>query len=393
MTPEQKQQLRVMVEILDPVVVSPPPPSPPGPGTVLYFSQAGDNANPGTEASPKRDLSGLNHNSLPAGSTLRFRRGDVWTGMSKTLENLNTNADAPLVFEDYGQGDRPEFQALSNNMFNLGGNWNNQSNDSGYAFRNLKLNGMGTAEWCFWFVHRVSDVIIENCEITGFRIGINSNDTPEHTVTNIIIRYCQIHHNRAMGLLGHYSNLLLQGNHIYANNFGGSAFDHGTYIGGGHNIHIVSNHYDRNSVVNGVCTGGNMTFHGQIDGLLIENNIITQDASTSWLMSITQGYTTPEWFRNVVVRGNMLINSGNTAMAIQSAPGVLVENNTIVNDQGTAQTAIFIGSNPSTKGDDADGNAVVRNNRIIRRNGSTGTPVQFLNAPGSVQTNNEVILE
>lgn len=369
-----------------------PPPPPPGPGTTLYFAADGNNANPGTEASPKRDMNGVNHNALPAGSSLRFRRGDVWTVSLKTLENMNTTKESPLVFEDYGAGDRPEFQIASGNMFHLGGGWENQSDDKGYTFRNLKLNGMGTAGWCFWFAHTIRDVVIDNCEITGFAIGLNSNDT-NHGVRDITIRGCQIHHNRSMGLLGHWSNFLLEWNHIYANNFSGSTFDHGTYIGGGSNITIRGNHYDRNSVVNGVCTGGNMTFHGQIDGLLIEGNTITQDASEAWLMSITHGYTSPEWFRNTVVRGNTLINSGNTAIAIQSAPGVLVEDNIIINRQGTNQTAIFIGSPPSTKGDDADGNAIVRNNRIIRANGSSGNPVSFLNAPGSVEMNNTVELE
>ena len=36
----------------------------------------------------------------------------------------------------------------------------------------------------------------------------------------------------------------------------------------GENITIRNNRYLRNSSVNGVCTGGNMTFHGQMDGVL-----------------------------------------------------------------------------------------------------------------------------
>lgn len=389
LTSQERASLLAVIDSLSEVSAPPPAPAP----NELHFSQGtGNNANPGTLAAPKQNLTGINHNTLPAGTVLRFRRGDTWTGVFKTLENLNTSASAPLVFDAYGQGPRPRFEQTANNMFHLGGNWNNQSNDGGYVFRNITMDGMGTAEWCFWFVHRVRDVVIEDCEITGFRIGINSNDTPEHTVTDITIRRNHIHHNRAMGMLGHYSNLLFEDNHVQANNFSGSGFDHGTYIGGGNNIILRGNHYDRNSVVNGVCQGGNMTFHGQIDGLLIEDNLIEQDAAApgGWLMSITQGYTTAEWFRNAVVRRNRLVNGGNTAIAVQSAPGILVEENEIVNDQGTNQTAVFIGSNEYVEGDALDGNAVVRNNRIIQRNGSSGTPVVFLNGPGSVEYGNTV---
>lgn len=373
-----------------------PPPPPPPVGTLLHFSATGDNANPGTLESPKRDLAAVNLNTLPGNTTLLFRRGDTWDGIFKLLENPNTSAEAPLVFDAYGEGPLPALRVASGNMFHVGGNWNNQTDDGGYILRNLKLDGMGTAAWGVWFVHNVRDVTIEDCEITGFAIGINSNDSDAHEVNGITIRRNNIHHNRSMGMLGHYNNLLLENNLIEANNFSGSGFDHGTYIGGGNNITVRGNHYLRNSAVNGVGQGGNCTFHGQIDGLLVEDNIIEQDSSTGgcWLISVTTGYTSAEWFLNAVIRRNTLINGGNTAMVVQSAPGVLIEYNDIINRQGTVQTAISVGSNVLPEGGDVDdGNAVVRNNRIIRANGSSGTPVVMVNAPGSVEHDNEVVLE
>jgi hypothetical protein len=362
---------------------------------VLYFAAAGSNANPGTMASPKRDLAGVNINALPAGSTLLFNRGDVWPSVAQMLENLNVNQANPLTFDAYGTGPVPWFQRASGNMFNIGGNWGNTSNDGGYVFRNIKMDGMGTAEWGIWFVQNVRNVLFEDCEITGFRIGINSNDGTPVGVDGVTFRRCHIHHNRSMGMLGHYDNLLMEDNLIEANNFSGSTFDHGTYIGGGHNITLRNNHYLRNSAVNGVGQGGNMTFHGQIDGLLIEGNRIEQDAAAAscWLMSVNQGYSAAEWFLNAVLRNNTLINGGNTAMSVNSAPGVVIEDNTIINRQGTSQTAISVGAMDYPGGDVQDGNAIVRNNRIVRANGSSGSPVSIVNAPGSVQENNTVVLE
>ncbi len=380
-----------------------PAPAPVPAGAVTYhFSDCqagaaagcvpGSNANPGTQAAPKQNLAGINANTLPAGSQLLFQRGGAWTGVSVELENPNAAVATPLTFDAYGSGAAPVLQQGVGNMFHIGGGWGNQTNDGGYVIRNLKLDGMGTAEWGVWFVQNVHGVTLEDNEFTGFRIAINSNDGTPHGVSGITLRNNHIHHNRAMGLLGHYNDLLIEGNLIEANNFSGSGFDHGTYIGGGHNITIRNNRYIRNSVVNGVCQGGNMTFHGQIDGLLIEGNRIEQDAGAPgcWLMSITQGYSTAEWFRNAVVRNNKLINGGNTAMAVQSAPGIVVEGNVAINTQATFQTGFFIGSGPGPyqDGDLGDSNAVVRNNTACKANANASGPVTNVNSHGAIVTNN-----
>jgi len=363
---------------------------------IYYFSDCqvgaaegclpGSNPNAGTQVAPTQNLVGFNVDTLPTGSRLLFKRGGSWAGFSVGLENRNATVAEPLTFDAYGSGAAPLLRVASGNMFNIGGGWGNQTNDGGYVLRNLKLDGMGTAEWGVWFVQNVHDVLLENNEITGFRIAINSNDGTPYGVAGVTLRNNNIHHNRAMGLLGHYNDLLIEGNLIEANNFSGSGFDHGTYIGGGHNITIRNNRYLRNSVVNGVCQGGNMTFHGQIDGLLIEGNTIEQDAAAPgcWLMSITQGYSSAEWFRNAVVRNNKLINGGNTAMVAQSAAGILVEGNVAINTQGAFQTSFAVGAGPGpySDGDLPDANAVVRNNTACQSGGATGRVVN-VNSPGA----------
>jgi hypothetical protein len=330
-------------------------------------------------------------NALPAGTRLLFKRGGAWTNFALTIENMNVSAAAPLAFDAWGTGVAPLLRVASGNMFNLGGGWNNTSNDGGYTFRNLKFDGMGTAEWGVWFVQNVRDVIFENTEFTGFRIAINSNEGAPYNVTGVTLLNNNIHHNRSMGLLGHYDNLLLDGNTIEANNFSGSVFDHGTYIGGGHNITLRNNRYIRNSTVNGTCMGGNMTFHGQIDGLTIEGNTIEQGASAAscYLMSITQGYTTAEWFRNAVVRNNTLINGG-SAIVAQSAPGILIEGNRTIRTQAISTASISIGGQYAG-GDVADGNAIVRSNTLCLAVSGAGGAVTSVNSPGSTVTNNVVV--
>lgn len=371
-------------------------------GPALYFSDCqpgaavgcvvGVNSNPGTQAQPKRDLNGVNLYTMAAGTRLLHARGGVWTfGNGFELENMNTSAAAPMTFDAYGTGPLPVLQIASGNMFHLGGGSENTSNDGGYTFRNLKFDGMGTAAWGFWFAHTVRDVIIEDSEITGFAIGLNSNDSPTHGVTGITMRRNNIHHNRSMGLLGHYNNFLFEDNLVEANNFAGSGFDHGTYIGGGNNITVRNNRYLRNSVVNGVCQGGNMTFHGQIDGLLIEGNRIEQDAAAGgcWLMSITTGYTSAEWFLNAVVRNNKMINGGNNSLVAQAAPGILVEGNVAINTQATNQLSFNVGGGVGA-GDTQDANAIVRDNIACQSGGATGQVVS-VNSPGATVSGNVVI--
>jgi len=351
----------------------------------------GSNASAGTQSAPKQNLSGINLNTLPAGSRLLFARGGSWNWSPTVLENPLTSAAAPLVFDAYGSGPLPTFGQSSGNMFHVGGGWNNTSNDGGYTFRNIKFDGRGTAAWGFWFVHTVRDVVIENSEITGFAIGLNSNDSAAHGVRGITLRNNNIHHNYDMGMLGHYNDLLIEDNLIEANNFSGSGFSHGTYIGGGNNITVRNNRYIRNSTVNGVCQGGNMTFHGQIDGLLIEGNRIEQDAAAGgcWLMSITTGYTSAEWFRNTVVRNNKMINGGNNSLVAQAAPGIVVEGNVAINTRATKQLSFNIGGGVGA-GDTQDANAVVRNNTACQSGGATGAVVN-VNSPGAKVTNNVVL--
>jgi len=107
-------------------------------------------------------------------------------------------------------------------------------------------------------------------------------------------------------------------------------------------------------------------------------------------MSITQGYDTAEWFLDFVVRNNKIINAGNTGINAQSAPGILVEDNVVINTQATYQTSISVGHTEYQGGDVPDGNAVVRNNTACQSGGATGSVVN-VTAPNSTVTNNVTV--
>lgn len=355
-----------------PVVATPAPTGP-----TLYFSDCqagaapgcvpGSNANAGTQASPKQNLSGLNLNALPAGTHLAFARGGLWQG-GLLLDNPNATLAAPLVFEDYGTGPAPVIRAQGNGV--EFGQWRQDGVypvDGGYVFRNLVFQGSGAAGSFGFFLQRaVRGVVLDGVEITGFGIGIHSQQTPAAENVGLTVRNSKIHHNSEMGMLGDAIDMVLEGNDFTENNFSGSIFNHAIYLSGhGRNGRISGNTFTNNSVVNGVCRGGNVTVHGQWDGLVIEGNTITQPASAEgcWGFSLTPGYSgSAEWFRNAVVRGNTITNLGGCAVCVISAPGIVIEGNKVFNNQ-PSQIAITV-SPPSESSDDAGLGPVVRDNVV-----------------------------
>ncbi|MBI5256910.1 MAG: right-handed parallel beta-helix repeat-containing protein [Burkholderiales bacterium] len=364
-------------------------------GPVYYFSDCqvgavagcvpGNNANPGTSpAAPKQNMSGMNVNTLPAGTQLLFATGGAWTEFGMIISNPNVTATQPLVFSSYatpwGGNTKPWLKVNTGlRMMFVFGWYQEAQNDGGYTLRGLKLDGQDLFPDAGVFIaNNVHDVLLEDMEITGFGIGVQAQQNGPHPVT-YTLRNSYIHRNSRMGLLGDGTDVVIENNLFEANNFSGSGFNHAIYLGGhGRNGTVRNNRFMRNSVVNGVCTGGNVTVHGQWDGLVIDNNIIEQDNSADgcYGFSINGGYDTAEWFRNVVVRNNRVINLGGCSICLTSAPGVVVENNLIVSNRTGFHYAIVIPDRPRGAGDDADGNAVIRNNTVVfHQAGSEGVAI------------------
>lgn len=335
----------------------------------------GSNGNPGTAAAPKRDLSAIDVNSLAPGSQLLFRRGGSWNHRMLELENDYVTPTAPLVFDAYGEGPLPLLRTSRANAFLVGGRWANTSNDGGYTFRNLKLDGLGTADWGIWLVHNVRNVTVENVEITGFHIAIHASGGSPHGIHHVIVRNSTIRRNGSMGFLGTIHDSVFEGNLFEANNFSGSNRNHAIYQSGGNNNTFRNNKLIRNSVSNGTCTGGNFTVHGQVDRLLIEGNLIEQDAAAGgcYGFSVTTGYDSNEWFRNVVLRDNTVVNVGYCAVCANAAPGIVIEGNRLINTANTYQVSVQIPTSKRSAGDDEDARAVVRNNVICHAAPASGS--------------------
>jgi len=371
-------------------------------GKVLHFADCqpgaaadcvpGRNGNPGTEEAPLRNLDGLNLNALPAGSRLLFRRGGSWT-FSITLDNPEIRPDAPLVFDAYGSGATPVLRTPAGNAVSFG-KWNNTSHDGGYTFRNLVLDGGGKAQWGLFLVHNVRNVTIENVTITGFDIAIHARSAAPHGINGLVLRNSRIVRNSGMGFLGQVNDSLFEDNIFEGNNFGGTAVKHAIYLSGGRGNVIRNNRFVRNSVVNGKCTGGNVTVHGQIDGLRIEGNAIEQDAGTASCLgfSLIPGYAgRAEAFRGVVVHANTVVNVGTCSVCVRSAPGIVIENNLFINWQTQVHRGVMLPIGGYSSDDADDAQPVVRNNTACYSGTDPRSVVAAVAAPGAVVEGNRLI--
>jgi hypothetical protein len=358
----------------------------------------GDDTRSGfSEAAPRRTLRGLNFNELPAGSQVLLVRGGAWR-LDDTLivDNPLATTHRPLVIGAYGSGERPWLQApgLAGAAIAFG-KYGNTSNDGGYVLRDLKLDGRGSAMWGVFVVHNLHDLVIENTEITGFHIGIHAQAKPPHGLTHVAIRHNRIAGNRGMGILGQFSSSVIEDNLFEANNVSGSPYNHAIYLSGqagsGRDNVVRRNTLRRNSVVDGVCRGGNLTVHGQVEGLVIEDNLIELPAAVRSCrgISITSGYRTPEWFHRVVVRRNTLVNLGGCGVCVNSAPGIVVEGNRFVQRQPTPHVAVAIRDDGGF-GDVSDRDAEVRDNIVCFPHPARGQVVADVASPGAVVQGNQV---
>lgn len=352
-------------------VPAPPPPAPapaPVPGAAtLHFSDCqpgaaagcvpGSNANPGTETLPKQNLAGVNVNTLPAGSRLLFARGGAWESHAIRLVNRNVTSASPLVFDAYGAGPKPILALAPSDfrLFEFGSDFSDPTVHGGYVIRNLVLQDTRTAgeTWSFWLKGSVSSVLIENVEAAGFYTPINGQGGGAQS--GIVMRNLKLE-ARGMGINGTFTNSTIEG--VEFARAGATTFTHAIYLSGG-NGNVVRNN---RIVTDGICSGGNITVHGLVDGLVVEGNTIKHEAATEgcWGISINPyvGLGT-NGFRNLVVRNNAVVNVGNCAICIQAAPGALVEGNVTRRDAG-GQAAVMVRDSESTA--DLQGPATIRNN-------------------------------
>lgn len=360
---------------------------------------AGSNSNAGTSASsPKQTEDSIDFETLAAGTRVEFCRGGSWVNFSVFIRNFNATAASPITFTDYappsGATGCPLMQSGSNQSGFFVSNYNDGLFDGGYVFENLCLRGDGVNGSGVQAFSQVTDITVRNMDIRNYSIGVyaagfapSSGTGPTIVRMNVLNNLIQ--DNIDMGFLGGAADSRIEGNTFRGNNKSGSGLNHAIYWSSSPfnnapapRVIIRNNLLDRNSVnvtgpndaTRGSCTGGNLTARGYAVGLVVENNTIIQDtsAATCYGISMTSGSDNVEGFIDTFVRSNKVVNLGLRGIVVQNGWGVVVENNVVVNNQATYHEAITIEDGPDPEDNDTTF-AVVRNNSVYMTQASNGS--------------------
>ena len=163
-------------------------------------------------------------------------------------------------------------------------------------------------------------------------------------------------------------------NTMFEGNGDASVFDHNIYLSGSNGgetrgIRIIGNRLYRSAQGGtGRCGGVSLVVHGEHRDLLVEANEVWEDLGTAdptcWGIAIDPGYSSPEAFYDVVVRGNIVRNVGNLAIGMASVVNGLIENNVIIQENSFGFRAIAAPNRSAAPDDLVLDQITVRNNSI-----------------------------
>ena len=346
-------------------------------GKTYYVCDTGDDNNLGlSESTPFRSYEkAMSTFATIAGgdSVLLCRGGQFPITTGKGINNLNCSVDAPCTLGDYGDSAKAKPSIISSDStaaLKFYGNVNPAKNGGGYVIKNLNLlSTSGTGNGVFLYVG-VHDMLLENLHIQGFRLGVQLAGS---TINSITLKNSVIMNNVGQGVLGGCTDCLYENN--YFQNNGATVYHHNIYLSSGSDENSVT----KNMVVRGntlyqsalddegKCGGVSLVAHGRFEGLTIENNLIKEDVGavkgTCYGISVDPGYGYDEYFKDVVIRGNTLLNLGGNAIGCASCDGALIENNTII-DEGSV---LVHGISVPVRTEDTvkSKNITIRNNKIL----------------------------
>lgn len=353
----------------------------------LCAANIGNDANtPCTNpASPCRTSSAARtrFNSAAAGDSVLLGKCGAWSNANMVLQNTNATASNRVTLGAYTpswcvSGTNPiliEARASTDLIA-----FDSAGADGGYVVQDLILRGSGTGQYGIFTSQSVTDITFERLSISGFLIGVYCGQNRPR----MVLRDSTIFDNSEQGTLWSCDQGSLIENNTFNNNgfVTGSGEDdfhyHNVYIDpqtGGVGITVRGNTLTDNSRLTNQCRSPSLVVHGQVDGLLIENNYIYQATTTMktgcYGIAVDTGYGgQAEYFRNAIIRGNTVVNAGNSAIGCAGCVRPVIENNVVILEQPTGTGAmgeyfgITVPSRDPGPEDDADTGAIIRNNSV-----------------------------
>jgi hypothetical protein len=370
-------------------------------GKTYYVCDTGNDENTGmSESSPFRsyEKAMATFATITGGdSVLLCRGGQFPITKGKGINNLKCSIGAPCTLGDYGDKSKDKPLIISSDTtsaLKFYGNIDSAKSGGGYVIKNLNLlstTGAGKGVFLYIGVHHM---LLENLHIQGFSLGMQIAGS---TTNFIKLKDSVIINSKQQGVLGGCTNCLYENNHFENN--GSGMLDHNIYLsstdGIVSNMTVRGNTLYKSSMVDGKCGGVSLVVHGKFEGITIENNLIKEDVGAAkgacYGISVDPGYAYEEYFKDVVIRGNTLLNVGGNAIGCASCDGALIENNTII-DEGSVLVngiAVPVRTEDTVKSK----NVVIRNNKVLLTknwNGTTGVRVGGLHP--MTAKNNDVYL-
>ena len=182
-------------------------------GTTYFVSSSlGSDSNAGTSSSaPFQTLAKVNSLALAPGDTVKFRRGDTWTGGVKITASGTSAAKITLGWYGSTSDNRPTVTGgLGGDCFNLAGSWlvldNLKGVSCGYA--GAQLNGSNES------VHNSS--LQRNAAGIQASTGSNGDLIFDNTLTNnnVLNQNSSSGSSGAFGILLNGNNASVHGNHV-----------------------------------------------------------------------------------------------------------------------------------------------------------------------------------
>ena len=350
-----------------------------------YICDTGDDANDGkSESKPfKTHTKAMaTFNKMFAGDSILYCRGGKFYADTH-IRTINTRCGASNVctIADYGSAEKtkPIIYGVGEIPFNFQ-NGGDSKPDGGYVLKNLDLIAIEPSDAGIMLYNEVNDLVVDNFHIEGFNIGFYSAGANKSSSSNrkndrIVLKNSTIINNKRQGWLGGCNDCLIENNH-FENNGNLPVYDHNIYIDSpakeqsfyNQGITIRNNTLTKANIVNGKCSGVSLVVHGIIKDLVIDNNLIKEEAgkvtTDCWGIGVDPGNKLDESFVNVKITNNKLINVGNTGIGCASCVNVLISNNTIIDEGDILRSGISV---PNKKSEDSikSKNVVIENNKII----------------------------
>jgi hypothetical protein len=343
---------------------------------VVYVSssQGSDNNSGLSQNAPVRSIArGEKLLRSGTGDQLLLKRGDVWHETLGHWKLSGQSSSQPIVIGAYGTGERPRLETGNNIALTA---WATSVHDLDIIGVELSAKGRGGGAMPdgIQVIGRMSNLLVEDCKITGYRNNVTLQNF-FGPISNVTIRRSVIADSWSSG--SHSQGLYAEGvngitleeddfdHNGWRGNSGAKMFDHGAYI---------------TATSSGLVARGNVFANSASHGLqarpggIVENNLFYNNATGLSFGLVNGGGPTKAGGVTGRVDGNVFMGGHNLSglaagvgmeiSNIRAGAGADVSNNVFADGPPSDNAAIVLGVGKST----VNGNSAVGINNLTIEN-------------------------